>query len=194
MKKLALVFLAFLVIVSCVGCDKAQEEEIVSCTSDAVLYTYDEFMSIYGQNSDAELNAKKVNLSSDIIVPRLVTDGFYCVKVSVDDHSFDFSYNSVDIPKDSRFIRTYGIFINVSMWETAFEESTDELQKETFRIEQISDKYAYSEGLNRWYINFDGNLVSIDFPDDIQFSDPEKISDYFEFEILNPSNDNTVTQ
>ena len=39
-----------------------------------------------------------------------------------------------------------------------------------------------------------GKCIIIYFPDSIKFTDPERISDYFEFEVLNPSTDNTVTE
>ena len=182
MKKLALVFLVFILIASFVSCDKSQEPEIEVCTSDVVPYTYDEFMSAYGQNED-------------IIVPKLMTDDFYCTRVNVNNSKNVFYYNPSYVSKDSYFAHSKGITVWVSLRENSYEEITKEEEGEYPQwIEHISDNYAYEKVTNMWYINFDGRCVTIYFPDDIQFSDPERISDYFEFEILNPSNDNTVTQ
>ena len=194
MKKLTLISLAFILVISLIGCNK--QEDVIGCRSNATVYDYEEFMAIYGQNADASNNTNSLQTVavSDLIIPKLKTDDFYYTSVLVDENYFQFHYNPVS--EDSNINNPNGISINVRREENSFNSMREEEENSDYisHIEFISDRYAYDEPLNMWYVNKNGKCIIIYFPDSIKFTDPERISDYFEFEVLNPSTDNTVTE
>ena len=133
MKKLTLILLLVVLAVSFVSCDKTQEPEIVVCTSDVVSYTYDEFISIYGLTADNNANIDKANTNCNIIIPKLMTDDFYCTRVNVNNSKNVFYYNPSYVSKDSYFAHSKGIKVWVSLSENSYEEITKEEEGEYFQ-------------------------------------------------------------
>ena len=193
MKKIISILLVTIFAFSLASCDKQQEPTIIGCTTDVVRYDYDDFISIYGQEENATVNSTN-SIQSNILIPKLTTDDFYCTGVNVADSYLEFFYNPSYVPQDSYFLNSKGISVRVTMVENSFYEFIKEDEDEIKHKEVISDKYVREESINRWFINDNGRCILIYFPDNIKFSDPESINDYFEFEVLNPSNNNTVTE
>lgn len=192
MKKIISILLVTIFAFSLASCNKQQEPTVIACTTDAVRYNYDDFVSVFVQGENASVNNTNSTLSN-VSIPKLTTDDFYCMGVNVAEYYLEFYYNPSHLPKRSFFSYSDGICIRVTLVENTFYESIDEDEDDFKYIELISDKYALNKLTNMWYINDDSRCITIYFPDNIKFSNPERISDYFEFEVLNPSNDNTVT-
>ena len=190
MKKLTLISLAVILVISLIGCNKQQEPIDEGCWTDAIQYDYDEFMAIYG-NEASNTNSVQTVSVSNLVIPKLKTDDFYCINVLVSDGRYEYIYNPIDRSKEKVFLGSLGIRVTIHDGDSAFYQARD---NDDFLTEYISDEYAYNKYSNMWDIYKHGKSITIYFPDNIKFTDPERISDYFEFEVLNPSTDNTVTE
>ena len=200
MKKLTLILLAVILGISLIGCNKQQEPELCGGIKfDGVEYDYEEFMAIYGQGTDASLN-DTVSIQTitvpNLLIPKLKIEGYYCERVLAEEVRYQYRY----LPVDSSIMD--GIDLKISDGDSGFYFARDngdsifanDTEGKYNSTKYISDECAHNESLNRWHMYKFGKSIMIDFPDSIKFTDPERISDYFEFEVLNPSTDNTVTE
>ena len=197
MKKIISVLLVIIFVIFLSSCNKQQDRKDEIFTSNSVRYGYDEFLTLCTQNSDAlenSINSAQSRSFSNWIIPLLKSDDFYCTNVYINNNELMLEYNPTYISKDRPYSSGEGISIAVLQEEASFYTYKENFLSENFLIEYISDEYAYYSSANMWFINDNGRCIIIYFPDNIKFSDPERISDYFEFEVLNPSNNNTVTE
>lgn len=129
--------------------------------------------------------------SASILLPELQTDEFRFLGVEVREDFFRFYYHPTDptkliFPDERYFDDSVGISVVVSRYEGMFEEATTELSPE--------NGVAYDPEINRWYIDNDGILVRVRFPESIQLTDASEIANYFTFEEYGSSDGDSATE
>ena len=194
MKKFALILVAIVFTVSLIGCNKTDKENEDIYVTDDITYDYDEFMSLYVNRSDSSVNNTSTNQiknGTDIVLPTLKSNDYYCARVRVGEYRHTYYYYPSGKSQNSMFLRTEGISVTVTPGDDVF---YSDLESDNFLTKYFSEEYAVNETSNIWFINRYGKTIVIQFPYDVEVSTPEEIGDYFEFEVLNPSNDNTVTE
>ena len=191
MKKLASILLAVIFVVSLIGCAKEKEPEIVACTFGVTSYDYDEYLSIYGHGSSLLQGAEPTEqtiLLPDLILPILKNDKFYGHLVSVSSKVHTHLFSARQLEEGEQTLRS--IKVSVSIDEGDF---YDVLAENNSYVKYISDEYAYNSYANIWYVKYLGKTITLDFPNATTISEPEMINDYFDFEVLNPSSEQTLT-
>ena len=167
-----------------------------------VLYRFHDMTSFYQWvDSQGELLSENVLLSTNEIdtipIPFLLNDSYGMEYVDVYPTGFYYSFLPLErFASQDRVVDPKAIVISIDREQSDFAESMERISS-AIPIEQeqrftIYDGSAYDKKLNKWYIDYNGRTIAIDFPDTIVLESADQISEYFAFEEYGSRNENSL--
>lgn len=202
MKKFIFALLILIILLSLVACNKESEsvldnipsDEATSSESENASIEYDSHpiryyskdldvfiqnvTTVIGDMREESILAKGETKKEPVPIPEILSEDFVFVSAEDMPSSFKFYYNSTKQGSE-HFWYSDGICVTVNKLATSFEETMSHYNL------PIKDGIAYEEASNQIHINFNGRLVSIDFPDSdsfVKIDTREKVSEYFKFD------------
>lgn len=152
-------------------------------------------------DSQGELLSENALLSTNEIdtipIPFLLNDSYGMEYVDVYPTGFYYSFLPLErFASQDRVADPKAIVISIDREQSDFAESMERISS-AIPIEQeqrftIYDGSAYDKKLNKWYIDYHGRTIAIDFPDTIILESADQISEYFTFEEYGSRNENSL--
>lgn len=197
MKKIMLMLLAIVIVISCISCNKeeAKSSDAVDCENLDTFSDENEFLQYIAESKkdltddNISVNATSNNLT--IPIPKLIKEGYAFSYGFESNNDWNFVFPTDEyLPYESTFS---GYIISVCKNLNTFDIVADQ-----FGVTVI-DNYANHKTPNThmMIINMENRLVSIQSRGSAPVIDtPEKLSEYFTFEdyIIENDNSNVVTE
>ena len=197
MKKIMLILLAIVIVISCISCNKeeAKSSDVIGCEFPDTFSDENEFLQYIVEaqktltDDNISVNATSNNLT--IPIPKLIKEGYVFSYGFESNNDWNFVFPTDEyLPYESTFS---GYIISVCKNLNTFDIVADHLGVTAI------DNYANHKtpNTNMMIINMENRLVYIQSRGSAPVIDtPEKLSEYFIFEdyIIENDNSNVVTE
>ena len=197
MKKIMLILLAIVIVISCISCNKeeAKSSDVIGCEFPDTFSDENEFLQYIVEaqktltDDNISVNATSNNMT--LPIPKLIKEGYAFSYGFESNNDWNFMFPTDEYsPEEPTFS---GYIISVCKNLNTFDIVADQ-----FGVTAI-DNYANHKttNTNMMIINMENRLVSIQSRGSAPVIDtPEKLSEYFVFEdyIIENDNSNVVTE